>query len=581
MGFVDQSTAGPGQVPPEGSGFIAGSPLAPNTPYDLLSSAPLVPGIAAVAQLNSEATYRFRSLEASATFGAESVNGSVTNAAYWNESLLPTLDPHVGSHALPYRVTYPTHAGADDAHVTRLSPLCGRVATNDGNLVLRGGWFDLAQTDRFVFTQPALVNVNPAIAYAPAETLSPGLPGSDTWAPARTALPLHGLDIVAKRGIATLEVTDAALPALAGDSARLTLGSLVVDHGDGTRFSAEALHLNTGGAPFSVTVPFGAMPRFVVTPQGVLPTSFLSGQQETVAGLRAAFHVPSFVGLDGVLELGRAWYDAAPVVRPGTQGTGGYERAELAAHRGRATASLDWFRMEPRYATAILPYGVPENQWSAAFAWPGQWLKSTYQLIDNSALGVNRQGYRLRYFLDGGPLELRAEYTDLRQVEPETRVTATQAGFVDGFYLPQLPTAATLGRQKRYGLWSAWHAGFGDVWIDIVDDTLYRPFFALHPLDRVSYEVPQAMLTVAPHLSKALHAAVGYGRYAAKGTFAEPIDFAQRLFFAGLQVQETPREALLVTYRRTTFSGITTDPESPLSPNFTGSGLIVEQRLRF
>ena len=39
-------------------------------------------------------------------------------------------------------------------------------------LQLRAGWFDLAQTDRFVFAQPALTNINPAIAYAPAETLS-------------------------------------------------------------------------------------------------------------------------------------------------------------------------------------------------------------------------------------------------------------------------------------------------------------------------------------------------------------------------------------------------------------------------
>ena len=105
-----------------------------------------------------------------------------------------------------------------------------------------------------------------------------------------------------------------------------------------------------------------------------------------------------------------------------------------------------------------------------AFAWPGQWLKSNYQLIDNSELGVNRQGYELRYYLDGGPFEMHAQYTDLRQIEPETTETSTQAGFVDGYYLPQLPNQATFGRQKRYAFWTAWHPAFGDLSLDIVDD---------------------------------------------------------------------------------------------------------------
>jgi hypothetical protein len=236
--------------------------------------------------------------------------------------------------------------------------------------------------------------------------------------------------------------------------------------------------------------------------------------------------------------------------------------------------------MEPRYATMILPYGIPENQWSAAFAWPGQWLKSNYQLIDNSVLGVNRQGYRLRYFLDGGPLEVHFEYTDLRQIDPETTVTATQAGYVDGYYLPQLPNDATLGRQKRYGFWGAWHPRAGDVTLDVVDDTLYRPFVAGQLQDRVSYEVPQTTLTYSRHLSENVIVATGLARYAMKGTFAEPLDFAQRLFFAGVEFR-AGRASTLVSFRRTAFGGITTYPLSPLSPDFTGSAVILEQRYRF
>ena len=504
----------------------------------------------------------------------------MTNASYWGESLMPTLNPHLGSQALPYAIAFPTHAGQDDGTAFRGSILGGSLATADGNLRVRGGWLDLAQTDRFVFAQPALTSVNPAIAYAPAETLSNGLPGSDTWQPDASALPLDGLDLVAKRGIATAELTIAALPSLPGDSARLSMTSLVADHGEGTRFSAQVAHVTTSGAPFTTTVPFGLNPAFLSSPQGTLPTSMLSGQQESIVGVGGTFHLLPAIGLNGVAEIGRSWYDAAPVARPGTQAPGGYDHVGISRTKGRATASLDLYRMEPRYATEILPYGVPENQWSAAFAWPGQWLKSNYQLVDNSVLGVNRQGYRLRYALDKGSLEFHLEYTDLRQIEAETTETATQAGFVDGYYLPQVPGAATFGRQKRYGFWVAWHPRLGDLSLDVVDDTLFRPFAPGHPEDGVSYEVPQAVLTFSRHLSPAVIAATGVGRYAIKGTFSEPIDFSQRLLFAGVQVQETPRSSLLVSFRRNVFEGMTTFSASPLSPNFTGSLLIVEQRVQ-
>ncbi len=102
------------------------------------------------------------------------------------------------------------------------------------------------------------------------------------------------------------------------------------------------------------------------------------------------------------------------------------------------------------------------------------------------------------------------------------------------------------------------------------DDTEYRPFSAAHPEDVVAYEVPQAVVTFSRHFSPAVTGAV-----------AEPIDFSERLFFAGVQVRQTAKASLLVTFRRTAFSGITTFPASPRPPNFTGSALIVEQRYGF
>jgi hypothetical protein len=579
--FIDQNTAGPGQIAPEAPGFIAGSPLAPNTPYDLFSSAPLVPGNAGIGELITTATYSTKAFDLGVTTGLGYVRGSVTNAAYWGEDLMPTLNPHLGSRALPYAVTFPTHPGQDDGTAFRASVLAGRIATADGNLVLRGGWFDLAQTNRFVFAQPMLTSVSPAIGYAPAESLGSGAPALDSWQPVANALPLHGADVVAKHGLASLELTSAALPSLPGDDARMTMGSLFVDHGEGTLYSAQYLHAQTSGTPFTTTIPFGANPTFTNTPQGVMPSSVLSGQRQTIAGVHASFHLSAAAQLDGVVDVGRSWYDASPAAEAGTAKPGGYYHLGFAKKNGRATAFVDLYRMEPRYAPMILPYGIPENQWSVAFAWPGQWLKSNYQLIDNSVLGVNRQGYRLRYYVDRGPLEVHLEYTDLRQIEPETTVTALQTGFLDGYYLPQAPDAATFGRQKRYGLWTAWHPRFGDLSLDIVDDTLYRATAPGHPEDQVSYEAPQAVLTYSRHLSNNVVVATGIGRYAMKGAFSEPIDFAQRLFFVGAQIQETPKAALNVTFRRSAFGGITTFPSSPLSPNFTASTLLVEQRLQF
>ena len=148
--------------------------MAPDTPYDLFSSAPLLPGVVCIRQLASTATYGFRKFDASLSAGFGYVRGSVSNASYWGESLFPTLNPHLGSQALSYAVTFPQHAGQDDGTAFRASILGGSVATADGALRIRGGWFDLAQTDRFVFVPPTITSLIPAIGFATAESLGNG-----------------------------------------------------------------------------------------------------------------------------------------------------------------------------------------------------------------------------------------------------------------------------------------------------------------------------------------------------------------------------------------------------------------------
>jgi hypothetical protein len=280
--------------------------------------------------------------------------------------------------------------------------------------------------------------------------------------------------------------------------------------------------------------------------------------------------------LDGTLEIARAWYDAQNVAMPGTAQSGGYYRVGLLKTAGRVTASVDAYRMEPRYATIVLPYGVPENQWGAAWAWPAPWLGSSYQLVDNSVLGVNRQGYRLRYFVDGGPFEIRFEFTDVQQIEPTTTVTSQETGFVGGYFPTELPADATLGRQLRYGVWMAWHPSFGDLTLDFIDDRLARPSSV--PLDNVSLSVPQAVLTYSRHFTPDLIWAIGTGRYTMTGTFAEPVNFHNQMLFTGAIVKETPQASLLATFRYNGFYGIPSYPPMPISPNFAGSQVIIEQR---
>ncbi len=576
--FISQSAAGPGLQPLEGPGFAAGSPLSPLTPYETFSSAPMVPGNAAESALLVTPTYYGRGFKASATFAAQLVTGSVTNAAYWGESLIPTLNPHIGAQHLPYGIVFPTHAGADDATGFVASVLGGSIASPDGKLRLRAGWFDLAQTDRFVFTQPAYTSVIPALAVAPAESLGDGPPSADWWSAANGAYPLHGVDLSAKSGLFSAELSDATLPSLPGTAARLTMGSFVVDRGEGTRFSAQVLHLATGGAPVPTTILFG-VGTLLPSPQGPLPATTIGGQTETMFGLRAAGHVRR--GLDGVVEYGHSTYAAQNVALPGTGQPGNYYHAGLTASRGRASIALDWYRNEPYYATAILPYGIAENVWSVAWSWPGQWLKSNYQLIDNTPANVDRQGYRVKYRLTGGPVEVRAAYGNFGQIVPISLTNAQQTGFIDGFFLPQADANATLGRQRQYALWTTWHAGFADLTVDYTEDTMHRAALATAPQDLVSYDTPEYSVYATRKLNPSVLVAAGYARYGMRGSFGQPytnIDFAQHEWFGGAQFRESRALSTLVTVRRAWFNGIPAQLGGT-SPDFAATLVLIEQRL--
>jgi hypothetical protein len=581
--FVSQGTNGPGTRPPEGPGFAMGDPLSPETPYDVFSSAPLVPGNATESALILRPRYAGRTFDAEVVLGAGFVGGSVTNATYWGESLLPTLNPHLGSQMLPYRIVFPTHAGRDDATAFVTSVLGASIATKDGNVVLRGGWFDLTQTAPFVFVQPAITNAPPAIGIATAETVGDGPPVLDAWATPAPSLPLHGVDLVVKRGLATFEAADAALPALPGTPARMSTVSVVVDHHEGTRYGAQFLDVTTGGDLVSTTVLYGGDPRLDPSPQGMLPVSTIGGQRQRIFGADAAFHAGK--ALDALVEIGRSTYAADHVAEPGTGKSGGYYHLGFSHTAGRASAGLDLYRNEAYYANALLPYGIPENVWSVAWSWPGQWLKSNYQLINDFPVNINRQGYRLKYAVKGGdsPLDVRVSYANFAQITPITYANALQTGFIDGFFLPQPNDAATLGRQHQYALFTGYHPSWADVTLDLTEDTMRRPAILTQPQDTVSYDNPEAVLTLSRHINNALVASAGLARYAMRGSFGQGytnVDFAQRTAFAGLELRESVHASSLLTLRRAAFAGIPTEPGGP-PPNFTGTLLVFEQRYHF
>jgi hypothetical protein len=577
--FVTQTTNGPGTQPPEGAGFAAGSPASPLTPYDTLSGSPLLPGNAGEAGMRLTPTLYARGWDLGLVLDAGYVRGSVANAIYWGEPLTPALDPHLGSQMLPAHIAFPTHAGQDEGAGFVAGVESGRIATSDGHFALRAGWFDPVQSDRFAFIEPLLSQQPPVLAALPPESLGDGSPSLDWWSPANNGYRLHGLDFTGKVGLATVELSDASLPSLPGTGARLTMGSLVIDHGEGTRYSLQALHVATGGAPVATTILFG-QGALLATPQGMLPSTTIGGQRQTILSARGAFHV--IRNLDGVLEYGHSTYDADGVMLPGTGKPGNYYHGGFSDHFGRATVSLDLYRNEPYYAQAILPYGTPENVWSVAWSWPGQWLKSNYQLIDDTAVNINRQGYRVKYALKGGPLEVRAQYANFGQIEPISVSNARQTGFVDGFFLPQADAFATLGRQHQYGLWVAWHPSFADLVFDYTEDMMRRPAAPSQPQDLVSYDAPVFSFYAVRHVSPNVLVSAGLARYYMRGSFGQAftnIDFGQRQLFAGAEVREAGNTATLFTWRRALFGGFPSMPGGP-SPDFGGTLFVIEQRFK-
>jgi hypothetical protein len=577
--FVSQNDAGPGLAPPEAPAFLAGLPLSPMSPYDFFSSAAQTPGNAAQLQYLFDFNERLKTVTLDATVLAGAYGGDEQTLMYWAEPWLGPLDPHEGRSSLPYHIEFPPFAGAGtQVGAAQAVPYNAALSSNDGAWKVTGGYINVTQSDRFVFEQPAVTNASPSVGVQTAETLGPGMPNLDSWAPSPTSLPLLGSDVYYSQGDVHAELTDALLPVLEGTQARLAMGSIVIDRGEGGRFSAQVANIVTSGAPIATTTYFGADPQLYYGSQGRLYESTLAGQVQTIAGLRAFVH--PLPGDDVLVELGESWYHDALAREPGTQAPGTYEHLAFTRHFNAASdAGVEYYRFDPRYATIVLPYGVAENVWSVAWSWPGQWLKSTYQSVDNSIVGINREGFRVHADFTHGRLELHAAADAWRQIQPITLSTASEEGWVDGYFLPQYDGFGTIGWQRQANLYAAWHFPSDDLVLDSVWDRSYRP--AIDAGDFVSMNEPETVLSLQHHYGKKFTSAVGYGRYSANGMWSlTPVQAIYGEGFAGGEWDFGNGRQLLVQVRRYGLVGLPSIPEGP-PPDYRGTTLVVDDRVSF
>ena len=580
--FVDQSTLGPGATPPEGPAFANGQPNAPMSPYDWFSTNPTTPGVSGLAQYEFNAGFHAATFHANAAFLVSGIGGSITDGIYWGEPLLGPLDPHEGRSPIPYRIVFPTHAGSDDvAALQAVIPYNVSVADNAGHWNVAGGFVTPSNYDPFVFTPPPLASWLPSFNLQPFESAGPGIADLDAWTHLSSTLPMLGTDASVSIGHVSAEGTDALLPSPPGTMARMFGFAAALDRGDAGRLSLDWVNVTTTGASLTVPTLYGADPTLHPGAQGNLATSTLARQSQTIAGVRALVH--PFAGYDTTLELGRAWFDAGLVARPNSSKPGNYEHLAFARHfNAHDNAGIEFYRFDPRYATAVLPYGIPENVFGVAWIYPGPWLKGTYQLAGNSAIGANRTGVRAFANFNRGRLRANASYYAYRQIEPSSYDNLTQTGFVEVDYLVESPGNTNLGQTHSVATYLGWQLPLDTIGVDFARDTQLRAYNPAAPGDYVDMRYPQIVVSDVHRFSDDLRAEAGYARYSASGTWTlTPVTGIYTMGFAGVQFNfDSSRQQLFVQIRRYGLTGLPSIPGGP-PPTLRGTAIVVDHHIAF
>jgi len=584
LSAINQQFVGPGISPPEGPGFAAGSPISPGTPYDFFTNAPLTTGFGFHQGLVATPTLHLPAFDLSASIDYGSISGSGNVAEYWGEQTLPQLNIHLGQRQINVPPAFTTHNGQDPIKGGIVGVESGVIASKDGNVILKGGWIDLNQFEKHVFSPAAMTNAPAALAVVLPEGLGDGAPTSDAFPPLSQTLPLHGEDLTVKHGLATFEATDADMPTLPGTPVRLESLSMELDHGAGLKYGAQIVHVKSGGDPVSITLLWGGIGGagfLIPSSQGNVPTSLIGGQRQTVLGASAA--VPLQNNSDILARYGYSSYGADGTAFASKPMDGAYYYGKLHHAFNSFELSLEGMRFEPGYAPMQIPYGTLENVWSIAYSWPATWLKSFYPLADVNEFGPNRQGFRVSGNTIVDKIDIRVAYASYMMIHPYDIGNSFTPGFVEGYFLPQINGGATIGREQHSAASFAWHPKAGDVNLDLTDATLGRPPANGNPFDAVSMNYPGATLSFARQINPKLFGTVGAGRYAVDGSFANSgpknADLAESVIFTGLQFSKDGKSVYHLQYRLYSAHGTATIPGGP-SPAFHGPQLILEQRFK-
>jgi len=631
LSIIDQNYIGSGLGQLENPAFISGLPFAPGMPYDFFSNAPTASGFGLGQNIKLNVAYGPGAVEYGVTLGFGSVAGSAQTVGYWGEQPIATINPHLGQTSYQLPVAFPTKPGLDDVSGVRGSVLGGFIQTKDGNYALNVGWLDLKQTQKFVFQQAPVTNSSPALAVVPPNSIGPGAPTLEDWLPSNLQLPVSGGDAYAKIGDFSLEATVGSLPAPAGVGVRLNDASVMWNQPSGTKFGLQYSNIHTGGMPISSTTFFGApivtgagtagspcaiptgfspagapvlqpFPGIITTTsgaitsgsnfgQGPIPFTCLNGQQNQIWGASGSGTLFTFV--DGLAEFGYSQYSTAVGASGSTVGT--WFHGGLTQHVGPIALTEDYYSVDPRYAPTILPYGnccnppnTTENIWSAAYTWPAQWLRGTYQSVDDTQAYNNRRGFKFGADYESDLIQAKVKYSVLSQIYPVTLATGAQSGFVEGYYLPELvTTGGNLGIDRQFAVWLGLHPKVMDVSLDYVTQNNYRPG-GISPvsaavgsaIDTVAMNYPQMSITLSRHLSEKFLLAGGYSNFQVKGTWAgSGVNMNQGVTFVGFQFYRSQGMQLLMQARWYNTQGAPPLTDT-IAPTLKGLQFIFEQKAK-
>ena len=575
---TNQQFVGPGTVQPEATPFAQGGVQAPSVPYDLFSGAPQATGEGTTQDFLLTPTFVINpNIDAAVTIGYGSASGTGNVVNYWGDVMMPTINPNLGVKAFTLAPAFPTHNGQDPVSATRLGFLNATVSEHSGLGGLSFGWFNLHQNVPFAFAQAPGTNTPYQAAPQLLGSIGDGPPAVDVLKEGPQVLPLQGIDLWAKDGIATLEFASGDLPAPIASTARVQTLSALFANGGGISYSGAFSALNTYG-PETARVLFGSNATLV---NGV-PQSTVYGQHMFVAG----FDTTQPLGTsDGEFRYGYSCYaaSAGAAVTTSSCASGNYYYGKI--HHGFAhfDLALEGERYEPTYAPALLDYGTIENVWQYPAALPSTWLLGNYSFVGGAIGGANRAGARLSTTFIIAGVEVRFAFADFRQITSLDQSSAASIGFVEPYFLPQNVLHGTIGSEQRYEGWFNYHAKFGDLTLDMSQVNTSRSAPAASPGDNVSMTYPSAVFSFSRPFGPKLTGTAGVGRFALNGQFdtsgTDNASLAQDLVFAGLQLRTNATSGYGFQYRLYSTEGNPTNPGGP-SPAYHGPQFQFYQRFK-